>query len=84
MPLPVEPITLKVEQIAELNKKLSNMRHDVNNNLSMIMAAVEILRRHPESTQRILDKLADQPQKIAKSVLEFSVELEAQLQVTRS
>jgi len=34
MPLPDQPVTLVPEQVAELNRKLSVMRHDVNNNLS--------------------------------------------------
>ncbi|HEY1717271.1 MAG TPA: hypothetical protein VGH42_03135 [Verrucomicrobiae bacterium] len=83
MSLPSEPITLNVEQIDELNKKLASMRHDVNNNLSLIMASVEILRRRPETAARMLDSLSEQPHKIAKSVAEFSRELEAMLQVTR-
>lgn len=83
MPLPSEPVTLNVEQIAELNKKLSNLRHDVNNNLSLIMAAVEILRRRPETAERMLNSLSEQPHKIAKSMAEFSRELEAALQVRR-
>jgi len=41
MGLPNQPVTLTVEQLAELNKKLSTMRHDINNNLSLIIAAVD-------------------------------------------
>jgi len=83
MPLPSEPVTLNVEQIAELSKKLASMRHDVNNNLSLIMAAVEIFRRRPEAAARMLDSLSEQPHKIAKSVTEFTNELEKALRVTR-
>jgi len=83
MPLPSEPVTLNAEQIAELSKKLASMRHDVNNNLSLIMAAVEILRRRPEAAARMLDSLAEQPHKIGKSIAEFSSELETTLRVTK-
>jgi hypothetical protein len=83
MPSPCEPVILNVEQIDELNKKLASMRHDVNNNLSLIMAAVEILRRRPEAAARMLDSLTEQPHKIAKSVAEFSRDLETALCVTR-
>jgi len=83
MPLPSEPVTLNVEQITELEKKLSNLRHDVNNNLSLIMSAVEILRRRPEAAERMLNSLSEQPHKIAKTVAEFSRELEAALQIRR-
>jgi len=83
MPLPTEPVTLSAEQIAELNQKLSNMRHDVNNNLSLMMAAAELVRRRPESAERMWKTLADQPHKIAECVTEFSRELETFLKISR-
>lgn len=83
MPLPTEPVTLSAEQIAELNQKLSNMRHDVNNNLSLMMAAAELVRRRPESAERMWKTLSDQPHKIAECVTEFSRELETILKINR-
>ena len=83
MPLPSAPVTLDVAQVTELNRKLSTLRHDVNNNLSLIMAAVEILRRRPETAERMINSLTEQPQKIAKSVAEFSRELESMLRITK-
>jgi hypothetical protein len=83
MPLPNQPVTLNVEQIAALTRKLSALRHDVNNNLALVMAAVEIIRRKPESTERMLNGLAEKPHKIAESVTQFSSELETALGVTR-
>jgi len=47
--VPSQPVTLSVEQIEELNQKLSNMRHDINNNLSLILAATELIRHKPQS-----------------------------------
>ena len=47
MPLPNQPVTLNVEQIGELNRKLSTLRHDVNNGLALVVAAAEIIRRKP-------------------------------------
>jgi hypothetical protein len=83
MPLPSQPVTLNVEQIGELNRKLSTLRHDVNNSLALIIAAVEIARRKPESTDRMLNGLAEKPQKISESVTQFSHDLEAALGITR-
>lgn len=83
MPLPTEPVTLSAEQIAELNQKLSNMRHDVNNNLSLMMAAAELVRRRPDSAERMWKTLSDQPHKVAECVAEFSRQLEALLKITR-
>ena len=83
MPLPNQPVTLNVEQIAALTRKLSALRHDVNNNLALVTAAVEIIRRKPESTERMLNGLSEKPQKIAEAVTEFARELEAALGITR-
>ena len=38
MALPDKPIALEPDQVAELNKKLSTMRHNVNNYLALIVA----------------------------------------------
>ncbi len=83
MALPNQPITLTVEQIGELHKKLSTLRHDVNNNLALVSAAVEIIRHKPESTERMLNGVSDKPQKIAEAFAQFSHELETALGVTR-
>ena len=83
MPLPNQPVTLNVEQIGELKKKLASLRHDVNNNLALVTAAVEIIRRKPESTERMLNGLAEKPHKIAEAVAQFSHELELVLGITR-
>ena len=44
---------MNVEQISELNKKLAALRHDVNNNLALIIAAVEMIHRKPEAAERM-------------------------------
>jgi hypothetical protein len=83
MAKPTEPVALSVEQIDKLNRKLIALRHDVNNNLSLIMAAAEILRRRPETAERMLNSLSEQPQKIAASLAQFSSELETTLGIKR-
>jgi len=83
MGLPTQPVTLTVADIDELNRKLSTMRHDVNNNLSLIMAALELMRYKPETAQRMLATLAEQPPKITKTVGEFSSAFEKTLNITR-
>jgi hypothetical protein len=83
MPLPTSPVTLNVEQVGELNQKLSVLRHDVNNHLSLIMASVELIRRRPEGAARLLDMLVEQPHKIGESITQFSREIESALNITR-
>ena len=83
MPLPSQPVTLTVEQLADLNRKLSAMRHDINNHLSLIIAAAELIRHKPETAERMLATLVEQPPKIADSLRKFSVEFEQTLGITR-
>ena len=84
MNLPSRSQTLNAEQIAELDQQLSTLRHDVNNHLSLILAAVELMRAKPESTSRMLGTLADQPAKITASLQKFSAEFEAASGIRRS
>jgi len=83
MSLPTEPVTLSVEQIGELNRKLADARHDVNNYVALIMASVELLRRRPETAERMLASLLEQPPKITAAVKKFSSEFETALRITR-
>ncbi len=83
MPLPNQPVTLNVEHIGELYNKLAALRHDVNNNLALVVAAAEIIHRKPESAERVWSGLAEKPHKIAESIAQFSHELEKALGITR-
>lgn len=76
MTLPNQLPALTSQQIEELNQKLSNMRHDINNQLSLMMAAVELVRRKPEAAERMATTLTEQPAKIAQSMKTFSAEFE--------
>jgi hypothetical protein len=51
----------------------------VNNNLSLIVAAVEIIRRKPEAAERMETSLTEQPRKISDAIAEFSRELDVAL-----
>jgi len=83
MTLPTEPVTLSLEQISELNQQLTTLRHDVNNSLSLMMAAVEMIRRRPESSERMWATLNEQPPKVIETVSQFSNALQAALHITR-
>jgi ribosome maturation factor RimP len=83
MALPNVPVTLSVEQIRELNQKLSSMRHDVNGKLTQITLALELLRIQPEGGERWLNMMAEQPQKIVADLAQFSRDLEVALRITR-
>lgn len=81
--MPQAPVTLTPEQIAELNQKLSTMRHDINNNLAMIMAAAELARLKPELADKMIGRLIEQPTKITDQIKQFSVEFEKTVGITR-
>ena len=84
MTLPSQPVTLSVEQIEELNGHLANMRHDINNNLSLILAATELLRHKPHLLERMAGTLAEQPVKITHALSKFSAEFERTFGLSRS
>jgi hypothetical protein len=81
---PTQPVALSVEQIGELSQKLSNLRHDLNNSLSLIAATVELVRRRPTVPEQMWNSLAEQPRKIGDAFTQFSRDLEAALHITRS
>lgn len=83
MVLPQQPVTLTAEQIAALNQELANMRHDVNNHLSLVMAAVELIRAKPHMTERMTGTLVEQPQKITNAILHFCGEFEKSFGIIR-
>ena len=81
---PTKPVTLSMEQIGELNQKLSTLRHDLNNSLSLIAATVELVRRRPAVPEQMWNALAEQPRKIGEAFSQFSRDLETTLHITRS
>ena len=83
MGLPAAPITLSVEQVADLNEKLSTMRHNVNNNLALMVAALELLRRKPDTAIKMADSISGQTDKMIDEIKNFSVEFEKTFGITR-
>lgn len=77
------PVTFKPEEIDALNKKLSEMRHNVNNCLALITAAAEVATRRPEMIQRVMTTLLDQPQKLAQEIQRFSDEFHNAFGITK-
>jgi aspartokinase len=78
-----QSVTLTAEQIAELNKKLATFRHDINNNLALIMAGLEVMQSKPHLAERMMATVAEQPPKIAEAVGKFSAEFERALGLKR-
>ena len=83
MRMPSHPVSLSVEQIKDLNHRLSTMRHDINNHLSLIMAAAELIRHKPQTAEKMLATLCEQPPKITVAMTRFSSDFEQAFGITR-
>jgi hypothetical protein len=83
MGVPNVPATVTPEQLAELNKKLSHMRHEINNQLALAVAALELVRYRPELRDKMLDTVAQQPPKITAELAKFSAAFEQLFGITR-
>ncbi len=83
MELPGQSVTLTVEQIAELNQQLANFRHDINNNLALIMAGLEVLQQKPHLAERMMATVTEQPPKIGQAVAKFAAEFDKALGIKR-
>jgi 2C-methyl-D-erythritol 2,4-cyclodiphosphate synthase len=83
MTLPTQPVTLTAEQIGELNEVLATMRHDINNSLSLMIAATELIRHKPQMAERMAATLTEQPPKITNSMQKFSASFEQTLGISR-
>jgi CHASE3 domain sensor protein len=82
MGLPQQTVPLTPGQVADLNRRLSDLRHNVNNHLALMVAALELIRRKPEAAARMINNLNEQPQKILEDIKKFSDEFEKALQIT--
>jgi len=83
MELPGQPVTLTVEQIAELNQQLANFRHDINNNLALIMAGLEVVKQKPHLSEKMMATVNEQPPKIAEAVMKFAAQFDKALGINR-
>lgn len=76
MELPKQSVTFTPEQVGELNRKLANARHNINNHLALIVSAAEVLRRKPELVPRMTDTQTEQTKRIEEELSKFSAEFE--------
>jgi hypothetical protein len=59
-----------------LKRNLADLRHDINNNVALLLSAIEMMRRRPETFEKMLDSMARQPHRINEAVVQFSKALE--------
>jgi hypothetical protein len=82
MGLPNEPVTLSAQEIADLHKQLREMRHDINNHLCFIVAALEIMRK-PEKAEEMRATVTQQALKIPEELKRFSASFEQKLGIAK-
>jgi hypothetical protein len=71
-----QPVTLSAEQVDDLYKKIAKLRHDINNHLSLVVAATELIRLKPDQAEKMTATVAGQPMKISDAVSKFSSEFD--------
>ena len=82
MGLPHQTVPLSSEEVAELSRNLSDLRHNVNNHLALMVAALELIRRKPEMMDRMVNNLTEQPQKILDEIKKYAEKFEKLLKIT--
>lgn len=83
MRAPDQPVTLTPQQIEGLNDKLSELRHNINNQLALVAAVTELIQHKPEMATRLVESLVEPPKRISQEIRLFSEELERVLQIAR-
>lgn len=78
-----QPVTLTPAQVSELNQRLADFRHNLNNHLTLILSAAELIKRKPAVAVGMAETLLGPPRKILEEVQHFSREFERALGITR-
>ena len=82
MGLPTQPVSLDPGQVAELNRMLSDARHGINNHLTLISTAIELIKRDPRAAERLAHTMADRPELIRAELMRFSRAFDAAFGIT--
>lgn len=83
MASPAHSVTLSADQVEDLDRRLSNLRHNVNNYLSLIIAVAELARHKPETLERTAGTLVEQPARIVEEIRTFSDRWEQVMGISR-
>jgi len=59
------------------------MRHEVNNQLALVVAALELIRYRPELRDKMLETVGQQSPKITAEIAKFSADFEQMFGITR-
>ena len=83
MALPEHPVNLTPQQVADLNKRLILLRHDIKGFLGVQQLAAELFRFKPESGEEMVATVMQQVPKIIAACDSFTADFERTLGITR-
>ena len=64
--------TLSPEELAQLQKKFSEIKHSINNALAVIMALSEMSQRRPDYAEKLATTVLTKAPQIVSSLQEFT------------
>ena len=71
---PNQPVAFTPDQMEKMIARISQVRHNVNNHLTLIIGAAELIRRKPDMIERMTATLIDQARKIEEELKQLSAE----------
>jgi hypothetical protein len=72
MGFPTQSVSLHPDQVVELERRLSDARHGINNHLTLLSTAIELIRRDPSAAERLAQAMVDRPQMIREELMRFN------------
>ena len=67
--------TIPEEEIAQLQKKFSEIKHSINNALAVMMALSEMSQRRPDYAEKLASTVLSKAPQIVTSLQEFTLAL---------
>jgi len=64
--------TLSAEELSELQKKFSEIKHSINNALAVMMALSEMSQRRPDYAEKLATTVLTKAPQIVSSLQEFT------------
>jgi hypothetical protein len=64
--------TLSAEEISQLQKKFSEIKHSINNALAVMMALSEMSQRRPDYAEKLASTVLSKAPQIVTSLQEFT------------
>jgi len=64
--------TLSAEEITQLQKKFSEIKHSINNALAVMMALSEMSQRRPDYAEKLASTVLSKAPQIVSSLQEFT------------